>query len=111
MKKHINKLVRDNIPRQIQAKGQLPITKTLDQSQFIAEVKKKLIEEAQEVYTATSREELIEEIADVLEVVDALASAEGITQTEINSVREQKNLEKGTFKEKIFLESVEIEEE
>ena len=56
------KLVRDKIPQIIIAAGKKPITRILDQEEYLAELDKKLNEEIAEYHADKS----IEEMADVL---------------------------------------------
>jgi len=65
-----NKLVRDKIPLIIEASGRIAITRTLSDEEFLLELKKKLVEETQEFIESGT----LEELADVVEVVMALAS-------------------------------------
>lgn len=106
MERKLHKLVRDNIPGQIKDSGRIPVTRLLEQNEFQVEAKKKLVEESQEVLSSKSRDELVGELADVLDVVSAIASSVGITQSEIEEVRRKKNEENGAFEKRIFLESI-----
>ena len=100
-----NKLVRDKIPEIIKAKGEEPITRELDLNEYKLALETKLKEECQEVITA-SGEERIEEIADSLEVLKALAKLEGATLEDVIVVADRKNAKRGDFEKRIFLEKV-----
>ncbi|MFE4523768.1 phosphoribosyl-ATP pyrophosphohydrolase [Cytobacillus firmus] len=102
-----NKLVRDRIPEIIAATGKNYSTRILDQSEFIQELKKKSIEELDEYLNANNDEEAIEELADLLEVVHALAETHGVSIEKVEELRKQKAEERGGFKGKIFLIEVE----
>ncbi len=99
-----NKLVRDNIPKIIADNGEKANTYILDDEQYIIELKKKLREEVNEYFES---DELVE-LADILEVVDALASAAGNSFADVLDLKKKKALQNGAFNEKIFL--VEVEE-
>ena len=99
-----NKLVRDNIPKIIADNGEKANTYILDDEQYIIELKKKLREEVNEYFES---DELVE-LADILEVVDALASAAGNSFADVLYLKKKKALKNGAFNEKIFL--VEVEE-
>lgn len=101
------KLVRDRIPDLISELGNTVTVETLDHSTHIAELKKKLKEEACEVGSAKSREELIEEIADVKEVLDALVRKLSIHSQEIEDVKKKKSIKNGGFERGLFLKTVE----
>ena len=99
-----NKLVRDNIPKIIADNGEKANTYILDDEQYIIELKKKLREEVNEYFES---DELVE-LADILEVVDALASAAGNSFADVLDLKKKKTIKNGAFNEKIFL--VEVEE-
>jgi predicted house-cleaning noncanonical NTP pyrophosphatase (MazG superfamily) len=73
-----NKLVRDQIPDIIAAAGSRPSTRVLDHASYQGALRSKLVEEAQEAELAPD-EQLASELADVLEVLRALAMAHGMT--------------------------------
>lgn len=98
-----NKLVRDNIPEIIKGNGQTPYISVLDNEQYNAELKKKLCEETQEFLDS----EEIEELADIIEVVEALANVKGSSLENVLEIKEQKAAKNGKFKKRLFLEKVE----
>ena len=71
MRKEHNKLVRDRIPDLLRKKGIKYETCTLSTEEYRQALRQKLMEEAQEVAEA-SEVNLVEEIADLFEVIDAL---------------------------------------
>ncbi len=105
MERVYNKLVRDNIPNIIKEKGETPITKVLDEEEYKEELEKKLFEEYQEVLEA-SGEDRVEELADMIEVIRALAKLENKELNEVIDVADKKSQKRGAFKDRIFLEKV-----
>ena len=105
MERIYNKLVRDNIPNIIESKGEIPITKILDDATYKVELEKKLNEEYQEVLEAKG-EDRIEELADMLEVIRSLAKLEGSTLQDVINCADNKSAKRGAFEDKIFLEKV-----
>jgi len=101
-----NKLVRDNIPAIISERGEKPVTRTLDTDEYRRELRQKLQEEVAE-FGATGR---TEELADVLEVVYALAAVEGISQAQLEEMRQRKLQERGGFSQRILLVETSREE-
>jgi len=95
-----NKLVRDLIPEIIKANGQTAVIRTLDDQEYLTELVKKLHEECAEFTADLS----LEELADVQEVVLALAEALASRQ-ELERVRAAKAARRGAFKDKLFLET------
>ncbi|MCG1028893.1 nucleoside triphosphate pyrophosphohydrolase [Virgibacillus halodenitrificans] len=102
-----HKLVRDRIPEIIQSTGKELKTEILNDARYIEELKKKLTEEVTEYQEATSDEEALEELADVLELMHALAKQHGATVDEVEKIRKDKAEKRGAFNEKIYLIEVE----
>lgn len=102
MKKQINKLVRDNIPLICERNGQIPETKILEDEDYTSALKAKLREEVEEYLADCS----LEELADILEVVEALAENQGASLDEVMEIKRKKQEKNGAFKRKIYLISV-----
>lgn len=98
MKKY-NKLVRDNIPTIIQNDGRQCNYKILDDSEYLKELNKKLIEEVNEFVELNE----IEELADVFEVIETIMNHLNYTVENVNIIKQKKAEKNGSFKEKIFL--------
>ena len=109
MERIYNKLVRDKIPNIIKEKGEIPVVRILDEDEYKKELEKKLYEEYKEVIESTN-DERVEELADMLEVIRALANLENKNLNDIIKVADKKLEKRGAFEEKIFLEKV-IEKE
>mgnify|MGYP004546087123 FL=1 len=105
MEKTYNKLVRDNIPNIIKNNGEDPITRILTNEEYKQELEKKLYEEYQEVLESSGKDR-IEELADMLEIIKALAKLENKDLDDIINIANQKNNKRGAFNDKIFLEKV-----
>ena len=98
-----NKLVRDKIPEIIEEDGKTCKTRILSDEDYIASLEAKLNEEV----AAYQADKNIEEMADVLEVLQAICIARGYALEELEAVRAKKANERGGFADKIFLEYVE----
>ena len=98
-----SKLVRDRIPEIIRAKGEEPKTRLVEGVALLQALKDKLVEEVGEARNAPA-DHLLEEIADVEEVLDALKRAAAIDSVELEQVRTQKRHERGGFEKGIILE-------
>ena len=92
------KLVRDKIPEIIRAKGEVPSTRVADSAEYRELLLAKLSEEVQEFLASDGDPE---ELADVLEVVMALADGLGIGQKELERLRAEKAAERGGFSQGI----------
>jgi predicted house-cleaning noncanonical NTP pyrophosphatase (MazG superfamily) len=97
-----NKLVRDRIPDIILADGAEAVTRTLDPDEFRAALKSKLLEEATEVQDSDEAT-LPTELADVLELVQAIAESHGLDAQQVEAVRKQRAAERGEFRDRVFL--------
>ena len=95
-----NKLVRDKIPEYISKKGGTPITHIADDGEYQQKLKEKLIEEIEEF----KKDENIEEFADLLEVIEAIADYKKFDRNEVEKVKEKKAVERGRFKDRIILD-------
>lgn len=105
--KHIyNKLIRDRIPEIIENDHKTCVTRILNDEEYLKCLKSKLLEECNEVINAEG-EDIKKEIADVLEVLEALENTLHIDQQEIMSIKEKKAHNNGAFDKKIYLEYVE----
>jgi len=88
MKKYnFNKLIRSNLLERMKKEGVALFGRHLTDEEFAKELKNKLVEEASEVRDTESREDLIKELADVMEVIEALTSLHDITKEEIEKER------------------------
>ncbi len=97
-----NKLVRDRIPEIIEADGKKCVFETLSQERYISMLDAKLNEELAEYQENKS----LEELADLLEVMDAVVNARGYTWEELISIREKKRSERGGFEKRTLLKDV-----
>lgn len=104
MEKVFNKLVRDRIPEIIRNNNEEAITRILNDDEYKKALENKLLEEYNEVLTATEGNDYIEELADMLEVIDALASTQNKSLEDIIKIKEEKLNKRGGFKKKLFLE-------
>lgn len=97
-----HKLVRDAIPDIIRASGQSCVTRILSDSDYLTMLDAKLTEELKEYQESKS----LEELADLLEVMQAVVKARGYTLEELEQVRAEKAARRGGFSKKILLEEV-----
>lgn len=97
-----NKLVRDKIPDIITSKGDIATTRILSEDEYMACLRQKLCEEVNEFL----KDETIEELADIYEVILAILEQKGVDFAAFQEIRNAKLLERGNFSGKIFLESV-----
>ena len=102
MRQEHNKLVRDRIPEIIRKSGIECQAVTLSEIEYRQALRQKLIEESQEAATANNYD-LVVEIADLLEVVDALLKSYGISYHQVRLEQDKKRASKGDFENQTML--------
>ena len=101
-----NKLVRDRIPEEINKEpGRKCKYRILNDEEYLKELNKKIVEEANEF----AEENSIEELGDLMEVINAIMNIKGYNIEEVNQVMRDKENRKGAFNNKIYLEYVDEE--
>ena len=100
----MGKLVRDRIPAIIAATGRTPDVRVLGEAEYLPALRDKLVEEAEEA-RACEPSQLVEELADVYEVLAATAAALGVTWADVTATAERKRAERGGFADRLFLQS------
>jgi [ribosomal protein S5]-alanine N-acetyltransferase len=102
-----NKLWRDKAVERMENLGSKIHWKRLDDVQADKQLRLKMLEESQEVLEAKSKDELIEELADVLEVMQALSKVNNISWDDIVLVQNKKRQERGGFDDRKFVTNAE----
>ena len=97
-----HKLVRDRIPEIIEIDGKKCVCETLSDEDYISLLDQKLNEELAEYQESKS----LEELADLLEVMQAVVKARGWTAEDLERVRAKKAAKRGGFEKKILLKEV-----
>lgn len=96
------KLVRDRIPEIIQASGRTPVTHTIEGRELVERLLEKLLEEHVELLEAKS----LDEIADMIEVLFALAKHLGHSEEAVLTRRKAKREICGAFDRGLFLTQI-----
>ncbi|WP_074433076.1 nucleoside triphosphate pyrophosphohydrolase [Neobacillus dielmonensis] len=97
-----NKLVRDKIPQIVKQDNKVPFTHVATEQEVKPLLLQKLIEELEE-FKATPNEE---ELADILEVIEGIASAFNFELDKVLKIKAKKKEERGGFNDRIVLEYV-----
>ncbi|GAA0070874.1 nucleoside triphosphate pyrophosphohydrolase [Clostridium sardiniense] len=100
--KEYNKLVRDNIPKIVEESGKKCNIKIVIGKEKEEYLEKKLNEEVNEYL----EDKNLEELADIMEVLFALADNLGYSDEELLNKREEKKSLRGSFKKGIILKKV-----
>ena len=98
-----NKLIRDRIPQIIKQAGWQPTIRTLKKDEFLQALKKKVLEEAKELIGASNKKQMTDEIIDIQELLDVLASQLKLSKLEIKKNQNIKRKKRGGFKKRLFL--------
>jgi len=102
-----DKLIRDRIPEIMDEAGVGYEVETLDADAFERALRAKLVEEAREAADADDPNELAKELADLLEVADALMAATGLDPEHVERLRQRRKVERGGFERKLWLATTE----
>lgn len=97
-----NKLIRDRIPEIIEESGKKAVVNRIKGEELLRALNDKLKEELEEYIQSGS----IEELADLVEVIYAILNFQGISVSEFNEMRENKNKYRGSFREGLLLVEV-----
>ncbi|WP_232688249.1 nucleoside triphosphate pyrophosphohydrolase [Halobacterium zhouii] len=107
MAREYDKLVRDRIPEVVREDGETPVVREVSGEEYRDYLAAKLVEEAEEY--AESRD--VDELADVLEVVDAIAATHDVGAGELPQRQAAKASKRGRFEDGVVLERVEEDSE
>lgn len=95
--------MRDKILEVIEAKGLSYHAHILEPSELVKAIKDKMIEEATEFYEAQHKEDSVEELADILELIHMAIGVLGVSFEELEATREHKRNARGGFEKGIYL--------
>lgn len=103
MIKRYNKLIRDKILEIIKDSGEKPYWRVLHKKEYHQKLKEKILEESKELVGAGNREDEINEIVDLQELIHALALNLRLTNLQIKKHQKEKSRKRGGFKKRLFL--------
>jgi len=98
-----NKLIRDKIPDRMSERGQAFEIRELDDLEFEKELIRKVEEEASGLQAVDTREELIGEMADVMDVIEEIKKLKNISDKELRLEQIKNDERRGGFDKKIYL--------
>ena len=105
-----NKLGRDKSLECLSADGITCYYRYISGHELRNALQKKLVEEAQEVHDTNDKQEIIDELADVLEVIDGLCKAYDISMDEVLKEKAARKEARGGFETGWYLETFEMDE-
>lgn len=97
------KLVRDDLPDKISEGGETVTLAEIAKEESRAALVVKLLEESYELLAADTPQDVVAELADVLEVVRSLAHATGVEWSDVEAVADQKRETRGGFERSVVL--------
>ncbi len=107
-RKAFDKLVRDQIPENIQAKGEAVSADELAPEELALALIGKLFEEAEEFVGASNNDSRLEELADLFEIVRALAEVSNVAFNDVIERADSKRNRRGGFEKGVILRSTSV---
>lgn len=98
-----DKLVRDSIPRIIEGGGERTIVERVEGEALQELLKIKVVEEAIELLKARTPVDIVQEAADVLEVIRTLGAQLGFAVSDILDAADEKRSQRGGFNDGVML--------
>ena len=106
-----NILIRNNRLSMMQNNGLTVDYEILNDKDYLLELKKKLVEEAQEVFDSKNLSELKSELIDVMEVLDHLIDLHSFSRSELNALKKEKQRKVGKFDKRIKTHFIEMSDD
>lgn len=98
--------MRDGIPEIIRGGGATPVTSAIPEGERLHHLRLKMLEEVHKLFRSAVRSEFLKEAADVLEVLHAMAEEHGVSWSEIDEKRIERERSHGGYSRGIFLHAV-----
>ena len=103
----VKKLMRDNLDPDVTFEN----LRSLTHDEFTIALKEKLLEEGQELIEASSKEEQIDELADIYEILETLQKELSISELDIQIKKNKKKSWRGGFEKRYYADAVFIPED
>ncbi len=97
------KLVRDGIANISEVRRHHRFQTIKSDDKFLKILKQKLVEEAKEAFGAQTKDEIISELVDVLEVTEEIEKLLGVTVEQVKLLQKKKKTEKGGFVKRLMM--------
>jgi len=99
---YYDKIIRDGIPEIIKKDNRKYDIEKVTDEVALEYLKKKLTEELEEFY----ENDQIEELIDIMEVIEAIATKKGVSFDKLLKIKEEKKKKRGGFEENLVLKKV-----
>lgn len=103
-----NKLIRSKLQDKMKKEGVIVNSTSLTQDQYIHQLKNKIIEEANEVMEAKTLDNLITELADVMEVIHAIIEVYKMNILDVEAARLKKRDINGHFTSNDYVNYIDV---
>ncbi len=100
---YYNKLCRDKIPAIIKSKGYECEVRIVGHDEYKREIVRKVYEEASGITDRSSKDHMVEELADLLITLEALKKEFNISDSEVSAAIEASLGDKGGYEERLYL--------
>lgn len=107
----LNKLIRAGLLPKYEALGQIPKLRKLNSCEHMTELSHKGIEEFTEMKPELSVEEMEDEVADVLQVIDDIIAVRGLSLERILAAKQRIYDDKGGFTEGVYVEELYVRDD
>lgn len=97
------KLCRDKTVERHEANSSTTDWHKLNDAEYNKQLRLKLLEEAEEVMATKSNEELASELADVLEILEALCVSNSLSWDMVLATKAKKLVDRGGFEGRVFI--------
>jgi predicted house-cleaning noncanonical NTP pyrophosphatase (MazG superfamily) len=106
----LNKLVRDGLKNEYERTNQNPVFRELSIDELKTQLARKIIEEANEIRVNSRPDEVIDEVADIRQILDDIMAIYDITEGQVKSAQQKKYDKKGGFANGVFVEILELDD-
>ena len=109
----MNKLVRDKVVDVMKGQNKISETRVLDDREFVAELKVKLMEELDELNEVDfgDKDHFKNELADIQLLIDYLLKSNNISKEELDEFQKEKLAKVGGFDKRIFVGKVDLQDD
>ena len=107
----LNKLVRDGLRVEYEQTNQNPVFRELSIDELKTQLARKIIEEANEIKVNSQPDEIIDEVADIRQILDDIMAIYTITEEQVKLAQQKKYDKKGGFANGVFVETLELSDD
>lgn len=105
IKFQLRKLGRDRIEETLEKKGIAAIVRKIEGEELLMAFRQKILEEAIEVTEAQSKDDIIAELGDLVDVLECFMEKCAISKEQVDCVRAEKQRVLGTFRNGLYFDA------